>query len=127
MTSALRSAPDDLERNHRRIDSSSLQWLPVVLSHPVVTAVDTSAVLVSLPGRVIDPVTAAEQTFTAPRAVVAQTDALLERVEHVADTAEDVIQQVAPGVDQLLDLASQLGHVATRRPKVFRRPHHQPS
>jgi hypothetical protein len=120
MTSALHSAPDGLERTHRRIDSNSLRRLPVVLSRP---ALDTSAVLVSLPGRVIDPVTVAEQTLTAPRAVTARTDALLEPI---ADSAEDDIQQMAPEMDQLSDLAFQLGHVATWQPKVFRRPHHQP-
>ena len=209
MTCALRCAPDDLERHHRRIDSSSLRRLPIALSHPVAAAVGTSALLVSLPARVIDLVTVAERTLTAIGAVVARTSALLERAEHVISAAEDVIrradravtdaggtaqqartltdsaialldpssgtldqlapvvrslaettqaseidalvdltgrlpqladamnqevlpllvhlQQVAPDVHQLLDLASQLGHMATRLPKVFRRPHHQPS
>jgi len=209
VTCALRCAPDDLERNHRRIDSSSLHRLPIVLSHPVSAAVGISAVLVSLPARVIDLVTVAEQRLTAIGAVVARTSALPERAEHVISTAEDVIrradravtdaggtaqqartltdsaialldpssgtldqlasvvrrlaettqasdidalvdlagrlpqladamhqqvlpqlvhlQQVAPDVHQLLDLASQLSHMATRLPKVFRRPHHQPS
>jgi hypothetical protein len=193
----------------RRVDASSRWHLPVALGRPLALAVDTSAALVVLPGRVIELVTAAEQTLTALCAVVVRTNALLERAEGITGTAEDVLraadravtaaagtveqahaatdraiallgaysdalnrlapmvsrladtthasdvdalahllgrlpqladavdhqvipllahlEEVVPDMDQLLDQASQLSHMASRLPKVFRRPNHQPS
>jgi methyl-accepting chemotaxis protein len=192
----------------RRMDGSARWHLPVALGRPLALAVDTSAALVALPGRVIELVTAAEQTLTALCAVVVRTNALLERAERITGTAEDVLraadravtaaagtveqaqtatdraiallgaysdalnrlapmvsrladtthtsdvdalahllarlpqladamdhqvipllghlEEVVPDMNQLLDQASQLSHMASRLPKVFRRPNHQP-
>src|SRR2546423_340037 len=65
----------------RRVDASSRWHLPVALGRPLALAVDTSAVLAALPGRVIELVTVAEQTLTALCAVVVRTNALLDRAD----------------------------------------------
>lgn len=101
MTGALRSAPDDLEQNHRRPDTSSLWGFPVALSYRIAAAIDTSAALVSLPGRVVDLVTVAEQALdqrasmagrVADITQASDTDAwvnLVGRLPRLADAMND--------------------------------------
>jgi hypothetical protein len=74
------------------VDSGSLWRLPIALGRPLAVAVDTSAALAALPGRVIELVTVAEQTLTALRAVVVRTNALLERAEGITATAEGILR-----------------------------------
>jgi hypothetical protein len=74
------------------VDSGSLWRLPIALGRPLAVAVDTSAALAALPGRVIELVTVAEQTLTALRAVVVRTNALLEHAEGITATAEGILQ-----------------------------------
>jgi ABC-type transporter Mla subunit MlaD len=211
-TPAPRCEPDALRPvpvlSPRRGDSGSRWHLPGVLGRPLAIAVDTSAALVALPGRVIELVTVAEQALTALCAVVVRTNALLERAEGITGTAEDVLraadrtvtaaagtveqahaaadraiallgaysdalnrlapmvsrladthasdvdalvqlmgrlpqladamdhqvipllghlEEVVPDMNQLLDQACQLSHMASRLPKVFRRPNPQPA
>lgn len=62
MTTALRSEPfavqlDAVQLCHPQVAGSAHRRLPSALSHPVATVVGTSAALVALPGRIIDPVT----------------------------------------------------------------------
>jgi hypothetical protein len=59
---------------------------------------------------------------------------LLGRLPQLADAMDHEVvpllghlEQVVPDVNQLLDRARQLGHMAGRLPKVSRRPNHQPS
>ncbi len=181
--------------------------LPAALGRPVAVVADTTAALLTLPGRVIGLVTLAEQTLTAMHAAATRTDALFDRVEAVTRTAEGVVQaasravtaaagtveqarvltaraapllegyseplgrlepmvrrlaettqpgevdalvtlldrlprladamdhevipllarldQLGPDINQLLDRVSQLNHMASRLPKVFRRRNHQ--
>ena len=77
---------------HPPADSSSLRRLPVALSHPVATVMDTSATLVALPGRIIDLVAVVEQTLTALRVLVLRTNASLQRAEDITGTVEEVIR-----------------------------------
>jgi hypothetical protein len=136
MTSALRSAPDDLERNHRHIDSSSLRQLPVALSHPVAAAVDTDAACVCRPGLVIDLVTTSEQTFNQPvpmaRCLTGTTQAssldalvnLVGRLPQLADATSHEVIALLGGLSRWRQAMRR--DMATRLPEVVRRPH-QPS
>ena len=73
---------------HSPADSSSLRRLPVTLSHPVVTVMDTSATLVALPGPDHQSRCGGEQTLTALRALVLRTNASLQAVSAAAGTVE---------------------------------------
>lgn len=74
------------------VDSGSLWRLPIALRRPLAVAVDTSAELAALPGRVIELVTVAEQTLTALRTVVVRTPALPGGAEGITATAEGVLR-----------------------------------
>lgn len=59
---------------------------------------------------------------------------LLGRLPRLADAMDhqvipllDHLEEVVPDMNQLLDQASQLSHMASRLPRVFRRPNHQPT
>jgi len=52
---------------------------------------------------------------------------LADAMDHEVIPLLGQLQQVVPSVNQLLDRAAQLSHMASRPPKVFRRPTHQQS
>lgn len=88
---------------------SSLFRFPAVLTRPVAVVLDTTVMLLALPGRVIGLVTAAEQTLAAVNEAVARTQAHLERTGHIITRVDGVVETAGQAARAAAATVEQVG------------------
>lgn len=71
---------------------SSLFRLPALVTRPVTTVLDATAALAALPRRVVEMVVEVEQTLAAVNAATKRADALIDRIDDIASSAEGAVQ-----------------------------------
>jgi hypothetical protein len=135
MTTALRSEPDAVQLDevqlcHPQVEGSAHRRLPSALNHPVATVVGTSAGGTTRPNhrsrhRLAPTVRRLADTTQAHGLdalvhLVGWLPQLADAMDHEVMPLLSHLEQVVPEINQLLDRAGQLSHMASRLPKVFR-------
>jgi hypothetical protein len=77
---------------------SSLPRLPAVVTRPVSAVLGTTATLLTLPGRALGLIIAAEQALAAANAALARAEAQLERTGEIIDRMDGVVQATSHAV-----------------------------